>query len=451
MRCRQILGALVLLALSPAAFADDLPRHGIIGLTVATPEPNKPANAKTNPPTVQAVAPGSAGEAAGVRAGDVLLALDGAPVTSATEFAAAIGRHLAGQQVALALRRNGQEIALTAVLKPRPLETSAVADVIYDSVVVEGARRRVIVTRPRGPGRHPAVLLLGGLGCYSLDGVAQSGTYGMVLAALAKANYVTMRVEKTGEGDSQGPACTDEKATAALEAQGYVAGFAALQRYPFVDPEKIFLFAHSLGPLIGALALPQMKVRGVIAAETIGRSWFEYTLENIRRQSTLEGEPPDQLDAEVRASEKCAHDFFVLHQTGEAVTREAPACADMIQSYAGVPSIYMQQIGDLDLAQRWKQIDVPVLVIYGTADPVTSAEESRYLVGIINGFHPGRATYVELPGMGHNLRKYESQAEYLKTDGPAVTAHPFDEELNTVILHWLAQQLGPDSGADKGM
>jgi hypothetical protein len=50
MRCRQILGALVLLALSPAAFADDLPRHGIIGLTVATPEPNKPANAKTRPP-----------------------------------------------------------------------------------------------------------------------------------------------------------------------------------------------------------------------------------------------------------------------------------------------------------------------------------------------------------------------------------------------------------------
>ncbi len=140
MRCRQILPALALLALSHTAFADDLPRHGIIGLTVATPEPNKPANAKTNPPTVEAVAPGSAGEAAGVRVGDVLLALDGRPVTSATEFAAAIGRHLAGQQVALALRRNGQQIAVTAVLKPRPLETSAFADVIYDSVVVEGAR-----------------------------------------------------------------------------------------------------------------------------------------------------------------------------------------------------------------------------------------------------------------------------------------------------------------------
>jgi hypothetical protein len=50
-----------------------------------------------------------------------------------------------------------------------------------------------------------------------------------------------MRVEKTGEGDSEDPACTDPKATVELEAQGYVAGLRALKSYGFVDPTRVFI------------------------------------------------------------------------------------------------------------------------------------------------------------------------------------------------------------------
>ena len=38
-------------------------------------------------------------------------------------------------------------------------------------LAVDGAKRRVIVTRPHGAGKRPAVLLIGGIGCYSLDGL----------------------------------------------------------------------------------------------------------------------------------------------------------------------------------------------------------------------------------------------------------------------------------------
>lgn len=44
---------------------------------------------------------------------------------------------------------------------------------------------------------------------------------------------------------------------------------------------------------MGSKVLAREPVRGFVAAETIGRSWFEYGLENVLRQSAVMGEPPD--------------------------------------------------------------------------------------------------------------------------------------------------------------
>jgi uncharacterized protein len=418
---------------------DDLPRHGIIGLVVVSADPAQPANPQTNPLIVKTAVPGGAGEAAQIQAGDILDGLDGQSVASPDDFARMIRRHVAGDSVTLELTRKGLKITARVVLKPRPLETSADAIVLYRAVTAAGSRRRTILTRPKPEGRYPAVLFIGGLGCYSLDGALnESSGYGPILSALAKNNFVTMRVEKTGEGDSEGPACTDDKATAALEAAGYVAALTALRTYDFVDAGKIFVFAHSLGPLLASLALPQQNIRGVVAAETIGRSWFEYGLENVRRQSFLVGEPLDQVDSEVRAHAICAYHFFLQHEPSEEVAKLGAQCKDMIQSYAGMSAPYMQQIGDISLAAQWKRIDAPVLVIYGTSDPATSANESQYLAEIINSFHPGRATYTEIPGMGHDFGRYSSQADFLnRRNNPQ--PHPFDEDLLPVVLAWLEQ------------
>ncbi len=423
--------------------ADDLPRRGVIGLAVAASDSSHPENPETNPLIVTAVVPGSAGQDAGVQPGDILRQIDGQKIASATDFVAQLHRHVAGERVPVTVTRGGRQLTLMATLKLRPFETSPDADVLYRSVVVEGARRRVIITRPKASGRYPAVLIMGGLGCYSLDGsltpkATPDDPYGHLLTALARNNFVTMRVEKTGEGDSEGPACTDLKATAELEAQGYVAGLKALKGYEFVDPAKVYVFAHSLGPLVGSLVLPREPVRGFIAAETIGKSWLEYMLENIRRQTAISGEPYDQVDDEVRTHEICVHDFFALHHAADEVSRMSAQCAAMIRSFAGVPYTLMHQIGDVSLARQWKSVDIPVLVIYGTSDPATSADEGRYLAELINSFHPGRAGYVELPGMGHDFNLYDSQREFLGRRGDSEKPYPYDEELSKVVLKWLA-------------
>lgn len=423
-----------------SAQSDDLPRHAVIGLQVSPADPDKPQDPATNPATVKAVVPGGAGEAAGIQVGDVLVSLDDVPVTTAIAFAHQIARHVAGDSVSIRLVRRGTEITNTVVLKPRPFESSADADILYTSVTAGGAKRRVIVTHPKASGRHPAVLLIGGLGCYSLDGeLSKPGGYGPILAAFAKNNFATMRVEKTGEGDSEGPACTDPNATAELEAQGYIAGLHALKGYEFVDPARVLIFAHSLGPLLGSMVVSREPVRGFVAAETIGRSWYEYGLDNVRRQFALLGEPLDQVDAEVRAHAVCASHFFLQHEPADAVSKLDKHCEEMISSYAGMSATYMQQIGDLSLGKQWKAVDIPVLVIYGTSDPATSADESRYLVTLINSFHPGRATYVELPGMGHDFSLYDSQLDFLNRRKDPSKPHPYDQEFITVVLKWLRE------------
>ena len=425
-----------------SAMADDLPRHGLVGLVVSAADSSKPEYPEMNPPTVKSVVTGGPGEAAGIQIGDRLLEIDGKPVANAASFAQEIGRHLAGDTVRVVLWRAGQKTEKTIVLKPRPFESSSEATILYRSITAGGVRRRTIITRPQPPGRYPAVLLIGGLGCYSLDGTLNERRgYGPILSALVTAGFVTMRVEKAGEGDSEGPACTDLAATAELEASGYAAALDALRSYEFVDAKKIFVFAHSLGPLLASLALPGKNVHGVIVAETIGRSWFEYTQENLRRQTALLGEPLDQVDADVRAHVQCSYHFYFQRESSDEVAKLGKTCKEMIASNAGMPDTYMQQIGDIDLAKQWKQIEARVLVIYGTSDPATSADESRYLVGIINSFHPGNATYREIAGMGHEFGRYESQKTFLEEVGNALKPHPFDEEVLTVVLGWLKQQL----------
>src|SRR6516162_7387532 len=201
---------LSLAAISCVALADDLPRHGVIGVLVSPSDPAKPEDPKTNPPTAQTVLPGSSADVAGIQPGDVLVSLDSQPVTSSTDFARAVGRHLAGERLQIQILRKGQPLTVSVTLKPRPFESSPDADVLYTSVSVNGSRRRAIVTHPKSSGRYPAVLLMPGLGCYTLDGaLSQDQGYGPILAFLAKSNFVTVRVEKTGQGDSDGPACTD--------------------------------------------------------------------------------------------------------------------------------------------------------------------------------------------------------------------------------------------------
>ncbi|HMA16016.1 MAG TPA: trypsin-like peptidase domain-containing protein [Kiloniellaceae bacterium] len=67
---------------------------------------------------VRGVQPGGAGEAAGVRAGDLIAAVDGRPVRKLAEAVAAIQLKRPGEAVRLTLQREGRSLTLGLVLAP---------------------------------------------------------------------------------------------------------------------------------------------------------------------------------------------------------------------------------------------------------------------------------------------------------------------------------------------
>jgi pimeloyl-ACP methyl ester carboxylesterase len=249
-----------------------------------------------------------------------------------------------------------------------------------------------------------------------------------------------MWVEKNGEGSSQGPACDSAQSDLQFAASRSIAGLKALATYDFVDRDNIFIFAHSIGPIEGALVAEKFPVRGFVASETIGKSWYEYQLENTRRQLLLLGRPYDVVEKAARTMARCQYHFFTEKRTPEQVVKNDPDCRDSVRTF-GVSAGYLQQIAGLDLATEWKKIDVPVLVTWGTSDALTSAEESRYLTDMINSFHPHRATYEEFKDMGHGLDLWPSQKAFLESSGKKQDA-PFDTEFLQRVASWLKQNLG---------
>ncbi len=75
--------------------------------------------------TVGKVRAGSPAAAAGLKTGDVITAVDGAPLKDANELTAIVSEHQPGDRIHLTVRRNGSSIEVTANLAARPAVNTA--------------------------------------------------------------------------------------------------------------------------------------------------------------------------------------------------------------------------------------------------------------------------------------------------------------------------------------
>lgn len=415
-RLRRVASLFIAVVIASPVIAGEAPAPDVIAGLRRAASIGAAVEASEAGAVITATIPNSPAEQMGLQRGDVIVSVDGAPIADPGAFVGAIVKKHGGDAVALVVRRGNETITKEGRLTPKPLEARADYDVEYGSVDAGSTKRRVIVTRPRGAGKHPAVLFIGGIGCYSLDGLLRPaelhGAYAIVIDALTKAGYTTMRVEKSGMGDSAGPPCSDPRADFDNEVRGYSAGLAQLESMESVDSRNVFVFAHSIGPLVAARIASEHPVRAIAVAETVGTGWIEYELTNTRRQLLLGGAAYDDVDRHLRLHETCAHRYYVEKQTPEQIIAANKACEGELQFPA--PYTYMQQVGSLDLAPLWKKIDAPVLIFYGTADFVTDDYQAQYLRDMINSFHPGHATYVQVDGMDHGLMLSGSQKAALQ-------------------------------------
>jgi alpha-beta hydrolase superfamily lysophospholipase len=268
------------------------------------------------------VAPGSCAERAGLVIGDELLSAIGETVETSRG---------------------------TIRVDPRPLEDGAV----YGHVEIPSARLRTIVRKPENP--WGSVLYLQGI---SLATIEAYDNIRSLCTAWTDAGLVTMRVDRRGSGDSEGPPADFE-----AELAGARAAFDAL-------PQPVFVFGHSVGGMVAPLL--QRPARGLIVYGTASTRWRTCLEASTRRQ--MMGRPSSEVEAALAAQ---AHGL--LH--GD---ERSPA--------------FHAQLDAVDLASAWRAIDCPVLVLHGELDRVVGEDEGRALAAQAKS-----GEFRALPSRGHDV------------------------------------------------
>jgi dienelactone hydrolase len=325
-----------------AQSADALPRRAALGVALAVDD--------AGAVVFGTVPAGSAAAAAGALPGDVIAALDGVPITTTAQVQALVGAHRGGEALAIDVERNGEPKRLRATLQPFGVDRLANATFTYAHVALDdGTRLRTIVSTPTDTALPaPAVLLLQGGGCGSID-VPMAGSAGpnSLVHAIAAAGFVTMRVDKPGTGDSEGPPCAE---TGYLEELGgYRAALRALLANPAVDAEQIFLVGMSLGGFFAPIVARDAPIAGIAVYGTIA---FEPT------------------------------------------------------PYPGRSERFFREIADADILEAWRNTESRVLALHGSYDETTTAADHAKIAAIVNAAHAGLAEHRELDGLDHGGTRY---------------------------------------------
>lgn len=388
---------------------------------------------------IRTVFPGASAAAAGLQADDLLIELSDMPLESVAQWLEHTRNLRSGDEIEVAYLRDGVADRVGVTLLEMPREHYDDIDVVYGEIEVAGTRRRSIMTRPSElEGPAPAVLLIGGVGCYSVDvPIGQTLEYVVILNELTRRGYVTLRIDKSGIGDSEGIPCQQQDFQ--HELRDYIAAARALFREPSVDRARIFVFGHSMGglhaPFLAAAVADDAPLAGVMVMGTVATNWFAYELENGRRQLPMYGTPADEVERSLQRLGLCLAALTVELRSPEEITAAHPEC----ESEMPFPAHYTfrQQIVGLDLTSAWAGVEAPVLAVYGASDFLTSAAEHYYLAASVNRVRPGSATVKVVEGLDHYFQNASTQAASLSLS-QAGQRNNFDTRIVDLLDEWMA-------------
>jgi uncharacterized protein len=411
----------VFLLLTELLSAQELPRRVQIGLAMQPVENGVEVTfAPENQPAFLA----------GIREGDIIRLMDGDPVTSQPDVIDKL-RNERPAALEFTIERNGRDEIVTVHPEEVPKLTHPDFDFQYGVVeTVDGTLRRTIIRKPPGDGPFPAIMMLGGIGCYSLDS-SEGVAYIDMLNEFASAGYLAYWVEKSGMGDSRGTPCMEIDFD--TELSGYRAGINQIQGMPDVDQDRIILLGHSMGGLTGPILAAESEepVHAIIAMSTFGVPWFEYLVANSRRQIHFSGLSLSEIENRMRETVKVHYMYTIEKKSPEEIINIFPGregSFNLPHHYT-----YFQQVADYMPLDLWSRTgEAQALLIAGGADYVISIDEHKYVVDNLNELRPGSAKFILLEDMDHGLRFAQNQQA-----ARAGESGSFHNALVPAIIEWL--------------
>jgi photosystem II stability/assembly factor-like uncharacterized protein/dienelactone hydrolase len=387
---------------------------------------------------------------------DVILKIGNASFASTDEFINEFLKYTPGQDVQLTVQRDKKKLTLKAKAVAHPFETDDNASVIYDEANYKGGQLRVIINKPFKETKMPAMLFIPGYTCSSIDELTNDHPYKRIVDAYVDAGFVTLRIEKSGLGDSKNtPPC--ESCDLLDEIENFEVGLNKLKSLPYVDTNKIIIVGHSMGGIIAPAISAKHHVAGVVVYGTVAKSWFEYQIEMYRTQNALAGMNPIEVEKSVIEQYDLNYRFFVKKEKLEDLAKDPKADSVLRISWEfdGRGKIYSRnaeywrQIQDYPHLENWKNTTAKVLVQFGESDfQAFSKADHQQIVNTVNYFHPGNATLKTYPSTDHFFAKSGTMQEAYNKFGNGEIQQLFDEynpEVGMSAVQWSNDVLNKKS------
>jgi len=428
----------ILLSL-PAFSQNELKKRGFLGVQVVdiTEEIQKEVGLPSKEGVmVKGIFPDTTASEAEIKEKDIILEVNETKIFSVQQFVGILADFQAGDEMRIIILRGNEKITKEFNLKPVPKETSPDFDIIYTSVALNDTQLRVIITKPRGMEKYPAILFIPGLACISVDYPFDyyPNPYKSVLYELTKKGFVTMRVEKSGMGDSGGPNCREVDFN--TETEGFLKGLELLKTFDFVDTDNIFIFGHSMGGIMAPIIAAKIPVKGIIVYGTVSKIWTEYEMENTRRQEELAGTDFVELEKFLREKERFLYHFYIEKLSPEEIAGKDTCFEKYFDDEShiyGRHYRFLQQLYDINIAQEWSSTDSYVLSIWGEGDFVASRGDHELIADIVNRYHPGKGTYLQMKNIDHGFSMTPSMEKSFNRE----YEEGFNPQIIEEIYKWL--------------
>ncbi len=416
-------------------FCQDLARKGVPGFR-AQFQSSEPKGA-----SVARITPGSPADKAGLKTGDVIVSVDGIPITDEIAWERKISVVKGGRKLNLSISRKGDLRDIAFVIAAAPLESNR-NKTEYHVVDAGSYRLRTITTIPPGVGngKLPAVLFVQWLSCQSVEyqSRATSGVDSLVRSFANSPSVIFMRVDRPGTGDSEGSPCVDCGLTEELDAYGRA--LTALRNRPDVDPNKIFILGLSLGGSLAPIVGAEQKIAGYMVSGACTQTWFEHMLDIERRRLKLSGSSPAEVNTAIKKFTKFYERYYIEKMTPSEVAKANPDLAglwydDPAHQYQR-PARFYHEVQDLNIEGAWQKVNVPVLVVFGELDWIMSKSDHTRIADIVNANKPGLVTLEIMNGMSHSLDRYPSLQDAFNG-----TNRVLDISATQVFMKWLDDQI----------
>ncbi len=334
----------------------------------------------------------------------------------------------------------------------RPLEEIDGVTSHYGMVeTTDGAKLRTIIATPENAdGPLNPLLFTQWVSCGSIEYREGSPSREMLAALARETGLALVRVERSTDGDSVGPACNELDYD--TEITHYIEAFTALLENGLIDSEKVYLYGSSLGsttaPLVArALQDKGYDIAGIAVQGGGGETYLErmITFDRIYLERRPGAVDPADIHDEMVGRIRFQYEYLINDRHPDDIAKDSAAMAAVRADVRGLgendqygrPFAWHQQAAKKNFLAAWAEIDAPVLVIFNAFDQFEAQYGADVIVDTVNHLRPGTATLIVRPNIGHSDDRFETIFDaYADESGETTWRDKAD-----ILVEWYGQRL----------